>query len=834
MSTATQTGDRAGAVPRLPAVASTAEDVLRLVEATNTATGHEFFRSLVRHLAGALGVKYGLVGELRHVPGVGGSGRIRTLAVWGGDGYADNIEYNLAGTPCEHVVAGDICEYPREVTRLFPHDIELQQMGAESYLGVPLYDTSGEPLGILAVLHNQPTDEASGYRSINARGILRIFAGRAAAELQRLRREEELHASQRRYQAVAEAAPVGIYHDDAVGNCVWASPLCAEITGLAHGTWVGMGWVRNIHPDDRERVMSDWNAAAAAGREYRGEYRFQHADGRVVWVLSRALPERDAEGRVAGYIGTITDITSLKEAQERLLASERRYQALVEINPGGIWNVDFDGRTLYMNPAMKRLLELEPGDDLRGETYYQFFTPESLERMQAEHIKRRSGQSTSYEVELIGRRGARRSVFVTGAPVYGPLGSVQAMIATFTDVTERRQDETRFRLLIEQAPAIIWTADASLRATSGMGAGLKPFGLPPNAYDGVPIARLFAPEDADPAAGEPAAVIAHRRALGGDSSEYEQTWLGHTFASHVEPIRSVDGTITGVIGVALDITERIGAEAELRRAHDDLRRAHDELELRVAERTAELLKANDALRREVEERTRAEEGLRTSQEQLRHSISRAESAAGYSRRLAREVEHRVRNNLMGLLGLVSAMKSRARDVGSFAAAIEGRLLAMHHVHCMLAATDFQSVDMSTLVRSLLEAAENLGCEKVNLHVEGPAVALTPQQSLALSVILMEWFVNSCKYGAHSSAGATVRITWRIEERQTVPRRRQYVQLHWHEQGGPPVAAPRAASLGTEIVQGFANNELGGRCELRFPPGGVDHLLEFPLGDPRER
>src|SRR6516162_7514254 len=87
-----------------------------LVEGTARHTGPEFFQSLVRHLAAAVGTRYAFVAEFL------GQGRARTLAYWFRDHFADNIEWDVAGTPCEDVVRGNLCHHPTGVWQKFPGD----------------------------------------------------------------------------------------------------------------------------------------------------------------------------------------------------------------------------------------------------------------------------------------------------------------------------------------------------------------------------------------------------------------------------------------------------------------------------------------------------------------------------------------------------------------------------------------------------------------------------------------------------------------------------------------------------------------------------------------
>ena len=128
-------------------------DLLRaIVEGTATDTGEEFFRSLIRHLAQALNVRYAFVGKW--CPEIPDS--VRTLAVWSETDFAEPFEYALQHTPCANVVGQRLCLHESGVQQLFPEDHILAQMNVESYCGMPLFDRSGKPLGLLVVMDNRP------------------------------------------------------------------------------------------------------------------------------------------------------------------------------------------------------------------------------------------------------------------------------------------------------------------------------------------------------------------------------------------------------------------------------------------------------------------------------------------------------------------------------------------------------------------------------------------------------------------------------------------------------------------------------------------------------
>ena len=167
-----------------------AEETFRsIVIGTASATGNDFFPSLVRHMAKALRVRFAFITDCddqRHA---------KTLAVWKGETFGDDFEFDIADTPCEKVLHGETCHYRDNLTALFPNDTGLADWGAESYLGVPMLDRDNRVIGHIAILDDKPMEHDP--RAID---LVKIFAARAAAELKRQRAEMNLHAALTRVQ----------------------------------------------------------------------------------------------------------------------------------------------------------------------------------------------------------------------------------------------------------------------------------------------------------------------------------------------------------------------------------------------------------------------------------------------------------------------------------------------------------------------------------------------------------------------------------------------------------------------------------------------------------
>jgi formate hydrogenlyase transcriptional activator len=283
------------------------EALRAIVEGTAPAVGEEFFRSLVRHMAGVLGTGYALVAEFA------GEMRARTLAYWKPAGFAPNVEWGLVGTPCEDVVRGNLCHHPSGVSTKFPGDEVLVSWGIESYLGVPLAGPDGEHLGHLAVFDTRPMPPEP--RKLF---IFRIFAARATAELLRLRAERMLESSERRFRDLYEEAPIAYIYEDLESRFVRANAAACRLLGIKPEEVVGTTGVSLLAPtaDTRQKIREALAAMKAHKKEFAGvelELR-RKDDGRPVWVQWWSKPEPD--GRHTR--------TMLVDVTERVLAEQER------------------------------------------------------------------------------------------------------------------------------------------------------------------------------------------------------------------------------------------------------------------------------------------------------------------------------------------------------------------------------------------------------------------------------------------------------------------------------------------------------------------------------
>ena len=213
-----------------------------IVAGTTPATGDDFFSALVQQLAQALGTRYAFIAEFAAV-----KTRVRTLKYWAGDRFLDNFEYDISGTPCEAVLAGNIRHYADDIQNCFPQDTELRKLGVVSYLAIPLRDQTDAVLGHLGVMGTVPMTRFGAH----AMALFRIFAARGAAELQRKRAEARLRTSEQRLAGVVDSAMDAIIILDAEQRIQRFNTAAERMFHLRAGNVVGQN-VAQLWPENMQ------------------------------------------------------------------------------------------------------------------------------------------------------------------------------------------------------------------------------------------------------------------------------------------------------------------------------------------------------------------------------------------------------------------------------------------------------------------------------------------------------------------------------------------------------------------------------------------------------
>jgi two-component system, sensor histidine kinase and response regulator len=449
--------------PTIPDTPSTEElTALRaIVEGTTRHTGQEFFQSLVRHLAAAVGTHGAFVAQFA------GDMRARTLAFWFQDRIGENFEWDVTGTPCEDVVRGNLCHYPSGVRQHFPRDKRSADLGTESYLGVPLVDAQGKHLGHLAVFDDRamPAEPRKLF-------IFHIFATRAAAELERLHYEARLRESEQRWKSLTEELRhVNTRLDLAVRGShvgVWDLDLPGSDYNrrLRHylNVWEQLGYdgppngrasaLEEAHPDDRAHFDEEARRYLACEiPEFETEIRLRHKDGYYRTMLARGAAVRDAAGKPLRFVGIIIDITKLKRVEEALRHSEERYRVLTQSIPQKIFTATANGDVDYFNQQWMEFTGLS-FDQIKDWGWLQFIHPDDVE----ENVRRwqhsvDTGEPFQLEHRFRGADGVYRWHLSRALAMRDFAGRVLMWFGANTDIDDQKRAAEAFKQAKEAAEA---------------------------------------------------------------------------------------------------------------------------------------------------------------------------------------------------------------------------------------------------------------------------------------------------------------------------------------------------------------------------------------------
>lgn len=331
-----------------------AEMFRQLAEGLGHSHRPSFFDALVEQLARLVAVEHALIAVIR-APNIA-----ETLSVWSNGALASNIRYSLTGTPCETVVGHQPCLYPCNVQERFPQDELLVQLGAESYMGLPLFAADGAAIGILAVLSNRPR-AFDGLEN----EILRIAAAQAGAELGRRQAESALQASElaakeseRRLDTLLNHLPGMAYRcqNDRDWTMLLVSQGATALTGyhpdeLVKSRVISFGEL--VHPEDFPRLSAAAQRAVEERCPFRVTYRLRHRDGRERWVWEQGQAIYTESGEPLCFEGFITDVTDQQ-------VSQRVQQAVVEVASTVTSRIG-DDYFLQLITTLTRLLEADAG-----------------------------------------------------------------------------------------------------------------------------------------------------------------------------------------------------------------------------------------------------------------------------------------------------------------------------------------------------------------------------------------------------------------------------------------------------------------------------------------
>jgi diguanylate cyclase (GGDEF)-like protein/PAS domain S-box-containing protein len=243
-----------------------------------------------------------------------------------------------------------------------------------------------------------------------------------------------------------ERLPIGIFQTDADGNCLYVNARWRQYAGMSTQEALGHGWMTAIHPDDRARVTTAWQAAVEAGGEVHLEFRSLRPDGSVAWLAGSAVSLQKPTGEVIGYVGTVDDITEAVASRQQL-ADERLFvDRVLDIAGSLVCVLDPEGRILRFN----RACEVVTGysfEEVQGRPFYEFLLPpEEIEAVKEALGRLREGEPpAASENNWITREGELRLISWLDTCFFDEAGSLTHIVSTGLDISDERRAEATLR-----------------------------------------------------------------------------------------------------------------------------------------------------------------------------------------------------------------------------------------------------------------------------------------------------------------------------------------------------------------------------------------------------
>jgi PAS domain S-box-containing protein len=272
--------------------------------------------------------------------------------------------------------------------------------------------------------------------------------------------EEAVIKSEQRYHTLAEVSPVGIFHTDADGYTTYVNPRWTQISGLPFEEAMGNGWLKAVHPEDKEALIKGWQEATNIQDISNSEYRFLREDGTIAWVIGHAIPEKNSDNQIVGYVGTITDITERKKAEDDIVKEKELSDKIINSLPGIFYLSDPTPKLVRWNTELERISGYSK-EELEKIAPIKLFDP-------GDHAILRKGIEKSYregkadvEVRLVTRSGQIIPFYFTGAGI--EYVGKPAVLGTGIDISERKKAEEaikksneRFELIAEATNDGLW------------------------------------------------------------------------------------------------------------------------------------------------------------------------------------------------------------------------------------------------------------------------------------------------------------------------------------------------------------------------------------------
>ena len=389
------------------------------------------------------------------------------------------------------------------------------------------------------------------------------------------------------FESLLQIAPVGLFCTDAAGQYQYVNQRWCHWAEMPAKEAMGLGWVNALHPDDRDRVLTEWQQAVTQQQPYTTEYRLQSTTHTITWLFVQVVPQTNHQGHLVGYVGTLTDITErrqlearyqqtqavLEASQQQLQTSKAQLQDVLtnalaafcsfRVFSNGDWVYD------YYSAGSQALYGYTPEELLADKMLWisRIFPDDRDAIMPLLYGQIFKSETLTYEYRFYRKEGSLRWHLATLTSRYDATIHCWVVTIVAIDITERKQAEVAlhesqalYKSLADSLPMNLFRKDRAGRYTFANQSFLEMTGLTLEELQGKTDYDLVSPELAacfqadDQRVFESGGVVESVQLCGDDKPIHVQSLKA--------PVRNAMGEIVEVQGLCWDISDRVRLEKE--------------------------------------------------------------------------------------------------------------------------------------------------------------------------------------------------------------------------------------------------------------------------------
>ena len=260
--------------------------------------------------------------------------------------------------------------------------------------------------------------------------------------IERKTTRQALTLSEARFRAMSDASPLGIFVSDVHGECVYTNESYHTISGLNLEQTLGTNWSMAIHPDDRQRVLLEWRAAALGEAIFKSEARFLRTDGSIVWARLNAAAMLDGQ-HSRGYVQIVEDISERKATEDALFEEKERAQVTLNSIGDAVLTTNLPGNVTYLNLVAETMTGWSRENAIGRPLSEVFKIVDGATRQAAPNpaqlaIRENRTVGLAADSLLVRRDGVESAIEDSAAPIHNRDGQVAGAVIVFHDVTESR------------------------------------------------------------------------------------------------------------------------------------------------------------------------------------------------------------------------------------------------------------------------------------------------------------------------------------------------------------------------------------------------------------